>query len=136
MGGEAVAVLKSQEFTLGIERTIPDGQTDFCLNLSVETGRYSGKTCFYASEREWKSFVTALGRLYETLEEGSVILSDYEPDENSLEFSSDGLGHFTVKGVMSSLGWWTGNWSLKFVETLDQTYLKSFVSQLLKEMGK
>lgn len=115
-----MATLKSPEITAEIN------YKNRMVLLSVQGKRFSGAVSFYCDREFFAQFVTELEELYTTLREGETGLHDYEPDDNFIKFVSDGMGHFEVSGVFGN---WE-RWTLKFSETVEQSYLKNFVREL------
>ncbi|MGN0814016.1 MAG: hypothetical protein ACI4MH_02135 [Candidatus Coproplasma sp.] len=130
-----MAELNSENFCLKfiICKEIEESANCYISVSGSDGNRYSGEISFLCPKVMIRSFFYELKWLYETLKEGSAtICEDYEPDDNFIGFISDGMGHFTVKGVFNN---WC-KWTLKFEETCDQTYLKKFVRELEDEIKK
>ena len=95
--------------------------------LNVRGKRFSGTTDFPCDKETFAQFAAELEELYATLREGETRLCEWhEPDDNYVNFASDGMGHFEISGVFCK---WE-RWTLNFSETIDQTYLKNFVNEL------
>jgi hypothetical protein len=113
-----------------------NGEHIYDVHISVSDVHYSGDiTISYLTESEIKDRVQQICSLYQTLKEGKSGFYDWDADINFVEFISDGFGHFTVCGTFTKLvGVDNTHWSLKFSNQLDQTYFKSFITQLSQEI--
>ena len=115
-----MATLKSPEITVEIT------YKNRLILIGVQGKRFSGAVSFYCDREYFAKFVTELEELYNTLREGEAGLHGYEPDDNFIKFVSDGMGHFEVSGVFGN---WE-RWTLKFSETVEQSYFKNFIREL------
>lgn len=125
-----MAIFKAEDFLLEINYTGHKTDDVFSVTISVSSNVYSGKASFYVCKEHYYGFVNDFCDLYNSLNTGKAIISDYEPDKNNLCFDSDGTGNFTISGVFNN---W-GDWTLKFEKRFDQTYFKRFVLQLCYDL--
>ncbi|MDE5765696.1 MAG: hypothetical protein K2I17_00845 [Clostridia bacterium] len=117
-----MASLSTQDFEL--ELNVIGG---YDARLTVKGKNYSGAVSYDISEHEYNKFKKDLTELYKTLKEGEAVLNEDYGNGNFIKFVSDGLGHFIVSGKLYD---YRKYWRLSFTETVDQTYLKSFIAEL------
>ncbi len=117
-----MATLSAQDFELEI--TVIGG---YDANVNVKGKNYSGFVSYDISENEYKKFKKDITELYKTLQEGEAVLNEDYGNGNYIKFTSDGLGHFIIGGKLYD---YVKFWRLSFTETVDQTYLKSFIDEL------
>lgn len=131
-----MATLKCENFILKIDHK------DNKVNINVSNDSYSACTQIDCWKEEFVKFVTKLDFLYSSLKEGEANLTDDEyywsNEYYTIKFQSDGLGHFIIYGHVTTDYFncqLNESWNLKFRKTIDQTFLKSFISELKREIN-
>lgn len=103
------------------------------LYITLNSSGFCACTTMDIDIKEFKSFAAGINDLYETLSGSAEITEPY--GEQIIQFSTDKTGHINVSGMLHNSGN-NGHYQyLKFENSFDQTFLKSFAGSL-KEMLK
>lgn len=98
------------------------------LEIALDSSGFCACTTMDIDIKEFRSFVSEINDLYETLHGSAAITEPY--GEQIIQFSADKKGHILVSGMLHNYGHNGHNQSLKFENSFEQTFLKSFVSSL------
>lgn len=131
--------LELENFCLEFNPTIHENDLPFpvntSLNIKVFSYGFSADSVMDIDVRGLAEFAVSLNRLYETLK-GSARLEEPYGVHNYIEFTALRQGHINIKGKIHNRKAYGYEQELTFENELDQTYLKSFVRDLLAAFGK
>ena len=100
------------------------------LHAIVKCGDFSASADMDIDIKAFRRFASELSVIHETLCGSASIRESY--GDGCLNFSGDGRGHIGVSGCLFSRDANGFECELKFESSIDQTELRTFVSELLK----
>lgn len=130
--------IESDTFILELSPVIYEEDLAYPVNVTlgvkVTSYGYSVETSMDVGAKEIAEFAYQLNDLYESLT-GDAKLDETYNKYNFIEFVSETGGHISVVGRLDNcvLG---HSHKLYFENEIDQTYLREFASQLLKDFSK
>lgn len=124
--------LKADSFSLLLKTKVYYSDIQYPENTILEIILDSSGFCACATMdidiKGFRSFASEINHLYETLHGSVEITEPY--GEQIIQFSADKSGHIFVSGMLHNNGKNGHNQILKFENSFDQTFLKSFVDSL------
>ena len=98
------------------------------LETTLNSDGFCACTTMEIDIKEFKDFASKINDIYATLRGSAAITEPY--GEQIIQFSADKTGHIHVSGMLHN-NWRDGHeQSLKFENSFDQTFLKSFANSL------
>ena len=102
------------------------------IKINVTSNGFSAQTDFDIDIKQFAEFCVQLQSLYETLN-GSSSIKEFYGYQRYISFTAGKSGHITVKGYLCDN---SQDNKLHFENTIDQTYLRCFVSGLSSTYSK
>lgn len=130
-----IHVLETENFKLSIEPKIFQEDIEFpantILNIVVESDGFYANTTMDINIKYLAKFGYDLCRIYETLH-GEARLEEPYGHHMWFSFVGNGIGHIAIKGYLSKGNIIGMEQVLEFENEIDQTYLKQFCNELIR----
>lgn len=125
--------IETSQFKIKLQIKVFDSDLNYHSNtimtVAVDSDGFSAVADMDVDIKQLIAFTDDLTKLYNTLKGVAKIQEPYGMQQ-FIEFSSDGIGHIYISGKLNSFGQNGSAQELKFENSVDQTCLPKFISNL------
>lgn len=125
--------IETSQFKIKLQIKVFDSDLNYLSNtimtVAVDSDGFSAVADMDVDIKQLIAFADDLTKLYNTLKGVAKIQEPYGMQQ-FIEFSGDGIGHIYISGKLNSFGQNGSAQELKFENSVDQTCLPKFISNL------
>ena len=126
-------IIDTSQFKIKLQMNVFEADVAYPSNtimtVAVDSDGFSAVTDMDVDIKQLIRFTDDLTELYNTLKGVAKIQEPYDMQQ-FIEFSGDGKGHIYISGKLNSFGQNGSTQELKFENSIDQTSLPKFISNL------
>ena len=126
-------IIDTSQFKIKLQMNVFEADVAYPSNaimtVAVDSDGFSAVTDMDVDIKQLIRFTDDLTELYNTLKGVAKIQEPYDMQQ-FIEFSGDGKGHIYISGKLNSFGQNGSAQELKFENSIDQTSLPEFISNL------